>query len=151
MAPEPDAHPPPEAGPADELTPPGPPPREAPRQPGPPRGRGGPSNRPEASGRDRSPGPPSGPGGRPNRPDSFGPGQPPGPQSREPRPDWPAMERNDPKMTKLIRVEFDLERRTQETVRAYGQHSRRSTRLKVDLKKLVSEQFEIRQQRRNWN
>jgi hypothetical protein len=59
------------------------------------------------------------------------------------------MERDDPEMTKLIKAENDLDRRTQELARAYRDASKdQRAKLKEDLKKAVAEQFEARQQRR---
>ena len=59
------------------------------------------------------------------------------------------MERNDPEISKLIRAENDLDRRTHELARDYRSGSEEQrTKLKGELKKLVSEQFETRQQRR---
>ncbi len=52
-------------------------------------------------------------------------------------------------MTKLIKAENDLDRRTQELARAYRDASKdQRAKLKEDLKKAVAEQFEARQQRR---
>ncbi len=135
---------PPEAGPADDFGPPGPPQDDGQRRPGPRRQEGRRGDRDA-----RQPGPPPGPDGSPNRPDSFGPGQPPGAQSRGPRPDWPAMERNDPEMNKLIKAENELNRRTEELARNYRDAPKEQrAKLKEDLKKLVAEQFGTRQQRR---
>ena len=65
------------------------------------------------------------------------------------RPDWPSMERNDPEMNKLIKAENDLDRRMQVAARAYREASKdQRAKLKEDLTKLVTEQFEARQQRR---
>jgi hypothetical protein len=59
------------------------------------------------------------------------------------------MEKNDPEMAKLIKAENDLDRRTREAVREYRDASKdQRSKLKADLKKLVTEQFEARQQRR---
>ena len=48
------------------------------------------------------------------------------------------MERNDPEMTKLIKAENDLDRRTQELARAYRDAPKdQRAKLKEDLKKVV--------------
>ncbi len=52
-------------------------------------------------------------------------------------------------MNKLIKAENDLDRRTQVAARAYREASKdQRAKLKEDLTKLVTEQFEARQQRR---
>ena len=59
------------------------------------------------------------------------------------------MEKNDPEMFKLIKLENDLDRRTHEAARDYREASKdQHAKLKAELKKLVTEQFETRQQRR---
>ncbi len=141
------------AGPADDFGPPGPPPDDGrgrpdgreDREPGPPRGPDGPPDGPDDHQSGRSPDR----DGPPNRPGSLGPGQPPGDQPFGPRPDWPELQRNDPEIFKFIRAENDLGRRTREAAREYREASKdQRTILKEDLKKLVAEQFETRQQRR---
>jgi hypothetical protein len=118
----------PDARPADDFGPPGPPQGAGQGRPGPRPGRDGP----------------------PDRPDNFGPGQPPGDQPRGPRPDWPGMQRNDPEMSKLVKAENDLDLRTRGAARAYRDAPKdQRAKLKEDLKKLVTQQFETRQQRRS--
>ncbi len=52
-------------------------------------------------------------------------------------------------MNKLIKTENDLNRRTEELARNYREAPKdQHAKLKEDLKKLVTEQFETRQQRR---
>ena len=59
------------------------------------------------------------------------------------------MEKSDPEMSKLIKAENDLNRRTEELARKYGGASKdEHAKLKEDLRKLVTEQFQTRQQRR---
>ncbi len=53
-------------------------------------------------------------------------------------------------MSKLIKTENDLDRRTRDAARAYRDASKhRRAKLKEDLRKLVTQQLETRQQRRN--
>jgi hypothetical protein len=120
----------PEAGRLDD----GPPRDDGPGRPGPPRSEG----RPDGPDDRQRPGP----DGPPNGPGSFGPGQPPGDQPRGPRPDWPATEKNDPEMDKLIKAQNDLDRRTRDAARGYRDAPKEQRpKLKEDLKKLVSVQF----------
>ena len=80
---------------------------------------------------------------------AFGPGQPPGDQPRGPRPDWPSMERNDPEVNRLINAANELDRRTRDVAKTYREAPKEQrAKLKEDLKKLVTEQFETWQQRR---
>ena len=59
------------------------------------------------------------------------------------------MERTDPEMEKLIRAEMDLDRQTHDLAREFRDASQdKRAKLKEDLKKLVAEQFQTRQQRR---
>jgi hypothetical protein len=59
------------------------------------------------------------------------------------------MEKSDPEMSKLIKAEFDLNRRTEELARKYAEAAKdEHAKLKEDLSKLVTEQFQTRQQRR---
>jgi hypothetical protein len=135
----------PDAGPADDFGPPGPPQGDGQGRPG-LRRPDGQSDGPDGN----RPGPRLGRDGLLNRPDNFGFGQPPGDQPRGLRPDWPEMQRDDPEMSKLIKAENDLDLRTRNAARAYRDASKgQRAKLKEDLKKLVTEQFETRQQRRN--
>ncbi|MGA2034370.1 MAG: hypothetical protein ABSG68_19165 [Thermoguttaceae bacterium] len=132
----------PEAGRPDDFGPPGPPPDKGQRRPSRPERRPGQSD-------DRPPGPPPGFDGQPRQPGPPGPGQPTGPQPRGPRQDWASMEKNDPEMYKLIKAENDLDHRTHEMARDFLQASKdQRPKLKAELKKVVTEQFETRQQRR---
>jgi hypothetical protein len=112
----------------------------------------------------REPGPPRGPDGPPRgdrpgdfdrrRPGPFGPGQQPGPPPlfggpRGPNEDWASLEKNDPELYKLMTNENDLERRTRELAGQYHQASKdQRDKIKGELQKLVTQQFEARQQRR---
>jgi aspartate ammonia-lyase len=59
------------------------------------------------------------------------------------------VEKNDPEMYKLMQAENDLDRRTHELARDYRDASKEGrAKLKADVKKLVTQQFEARQQRR---
>jgi hypothetical protein len=144
-----------EAGPEDDFGPP----------PGPPRDNGQRGQRPrypqgKFDGMDeRQPGPPRGddgpprqPGARPgpdNPPRGPAPGQPFGPPPRPPRQDWNLMEKSDPEMYKLAKAENDLDRRTHEVAQEYRETTKdQRAKLREDLKKLVTEQFQVRQQRR---
>jgi hypothetical protein len=128
------------AGP-DDRRPPGPPqgpgfdhpPPDREGRPGPSReGRPGPDDR-------RSPGPPQGPG--------FD-GPPPGPP-RWPYPDWTSMEKKDPDMFKVVKQEMDLERQTRDLAGDYRQAApAKRDEIKKQVEKLVGQQFEVRQQRR---
>ena len=132
-----------EAGPLGDFDPPGPPRDKDRRRPKPPRAEGQPGG-PEG----RQPGPPQGPDGPPRRPGPFGPGQQPGPPFRGPQ-DWNSMEKNDPETFKLLKEENDLDRSTHEMAAKYRQASKdQRDKLKDDLKKLVTQQFEARQKRR---
>jgi hypothetical protein len=133
--------------------PPPPPDREG--RPGPRREeRPGPDDR-------RPPGPPQGPGfdrpppdreGRPGPDREGGPGQdrrlPPGPP-RWPYPDWTFLEKKDPDMFKVLKQEMDLERQTRELAGDFRQAAPvKRDEIKKQVEKLVDQQFEVRQQRR---
>ena len=75
-------------------------------------------------------------------------GRPSGSKGGVLRHEGPSMP-GDPEMDKLIRAEMDLDRRTHALARDFRQAPKEQReKLKADLKKLVSEQFESRQQRR---
>jgi len=143
-------------GPPDDEDidrPPPPPDREG--RPGPRReGRAGPDDR-------RSPGPPQGQGldrsraareGRPGPDREGGPGQdrrPPPGSPRGPYPDWTSLEKRDPDMFKVLKQEMDLERQTRELAGDYRQAApAKRDEIKKQVEKLVGQQFEVRQQRR---
>jgi hypothetical protein len=136
-----------EAGRGDDFGPPprpqGTPPRDKDqRRPKPPRP-DGPPRGPD----DRQPGPPPGDDGPPRRHGPPGPG--PDRQPGGPRPDWAAAEKNDPEMYKLMQAENDLDRRTHELARDYRDASQEGrAKIKQDVQKLVTQQFEARQQHR---
>ncbi len=59
------------------------------------------------------------------------------------------MERSDPEMEKLIRAEMELDRKTRDLAQEYRNAAGdQRTTLKEELTKLVTKQFETRQQRR---
>jgi S-adenosylmethionine synthetase len=59
------------------------------------------------------------------------------------------MENNDPEMNKLIKAQIDLDRSTREAAKGYREAPKEQrAKLKEDLKKLVTVQFETHQQRR---
>jgi hypothetical protein len=60
-----------------------------------------------------------------------------------------SLEKTDPEMYKLLKAENDLDRRSREAAQEYRDAAKgERTKLKEGLKKLVTEQFEVRQQRR---
>jgi hypothetical protein len=135
----------PAAGMAEKPEPRGPggfgPPGSSPRfQPGQP-----PEGRPR--GDLRRPGPPEGP-------EMPGPGGPPGFQHppgapRWPHEDWEKMKTNDPEMFKLLQADFDLDNRARELAMQYRQAPKeKQDTIKLQVEKLVTEHFEVRQQRR---
>ena len=78
----------------------------------------------------------------------------PGPERRPPPPRWPyqdwaSMEKKDPEMFKILKQEIDLDHQTKDLVDDYRQApaSKRGD-LKTQVEKLVDQQFEVRQQRR---
>jgi hypothetical protein len=148
-----------DTGPADGSGPP--------RQAGPrgPRGRRLPPGKGPNEPGDQQVGP--GPGGPPGGPDSSGPGQPPDRQPDGP-PDRPGLQGPgqppdgpppqlgpgrssavDPEIGRLIEVSNDLDRRAHGLAKTYRDAPQdQRAKLKEDLKKLVTEQFETWQQRR---
>ena len=59
------------------------------------------------------------------------------------------MEKNDPEMFKIVRQEMDLERQSRELVDSYRKAPRdKRDDIKKQVEKLVDQQFEVRQQRR---
>jgi hypothetical protein len=91
----------------------------------------------------RRPGPPEGH-------DMPGPGRlhPPGPP-RWPHEDWDKMKTNDPEMFKLLESDFDLDNRTREMAMQYRQAPKeKQDGIGQQVEKLVTEHFEVRQQRR---
>jgi len=127
------------AGP-DDRRPPGPPQGQDRRPPGPPQGQG--LDRPPPPDREGRPGPDR----------EGGPGQdrrpPPGPP-RGPYQDWTSLEKRDPDMFKVLKQEMDLERQTRELAGDYRQASAaKRDEIKKQVEKLVDQQFEVRQQRR---
>jgi hypothetical protein len=76
------------------------------------------------------------------------PGFPGGPP-RWPHQSWDALQKNDPEMYKLLRDDYDLERRTRELAIQYRRApSQQRGAIKEGLQKTVSQHFEVRQQRR---
>jgi hypothetical protein len=125
---------------------------EFPGQPGrKPDGSGGPRPGPNGQG-PMGPNPmgpnPMGPGpmgpGRPNMPGGFPMGPP-----RWPHQDWESLEKNDPDMFKLLKQEDDLDRQTQELSMQYRRApAAQRDGLKKQVEKVVGQQFEVRQERR---
>jgi hypothetical protein len=150
----------------DNPGPPGPPPRQRrnadgpPRddQPGPrarsPRDSDGPPRDDQFGPRARSPRDADGP----PRDDQFGPrfggGRQPGPPPlagppRRPFEDPATLEKNDPELFKLVKKENELDRNSREHVAKYQQAAKADrSKIKEDLQKVITEQFEARQQRR---
>jgi hypothetical protein len=137
----------PNAGPRDDFGPPGPPRDNDRRRSKPPRPQGQPGT-PDERQPGQLVGPPLGPDGQPRRPGPFGPGPQPGGPPRGPQ-DWASLEKSDPEMYKLMKAESDLDRRTQEVAEQYRQAAKgERDKIKQELKKLVTQQFENRQERR---
>ena len=68
---------------------------------------------------------------------------------RWPHQDWESLEKNDPDMYKLLKQEDDLDRQTQELSMQYRRApTAQRDGLKKQIEKVVGEQFEVRQQRR---
>ena len=68
---------------------------------------------------------------------------------RGPFPDWKSLEKKDPELFKVLRTEMDLERQTRDAVRDYREaDSAKREEIKKQVEKLVTQQFEVRQQRR---
>jgi hypothetical protein len=102
----------------------------------------------------RPKGPPRGEGpqqpGEPPRDGPFGPppGLPPGPP-RWPHQDWESLEKNDPEMYKLLKHDGELDRQTRElAARCRRAPTSQREEIKKQLQKVVTEQFEVRQARR---
>ncbi len=94
------------------------------------------------------------PGAKPNRPGRFDPRGPrgrmhPAGPPRWPFRNWDALERTDPEMYKLLKEDYDLERRTRELAiqyrRATGQQR---PAIREQLEKLADKHFQARQERR---
>jgi hypothetical protein len=148
------------AGPADGFGPPGPPRdfgpggRRPPRREGLPNesgdpqfgpGPGGPPGGPDSFGPGQPSGPP--PDGPPDQPGSSGPGQPPDQLPPGPRSDGSAP--GDSEIAKLIEAANDLDRRARDVVRRYRDAPKEEqAKLKAELEKLVTEQFDTWHQRR---
>jgi hypothetical protein len=136
---------PPRTEPAGDFAPPGPP-HEGPG--------GMPQSVPSDQRRDlRSgfgPEPAAGPGRPSNGRDTNRPGGPPDFQPRGgSRPDRPPMEPIDPEMTRLDKAEGDLVRRAVELLNKYRATAKeQQAPLREELRKLITQQFETRQQRR---
>lgn len=131
------------------------------RAPGPPPGRG-PGPRGGFGGRRQvqpnPPGPPPGgipnrigPPGRPGSLDERGPHRlrhPSGPP-RWPFQNWDGLEKIDPEMYKLLKDDYDLERRARElTIQYRRAATAQRTEIKQQLTQLVNKHFDVRQERR---
>jgi 2-oxoglutarate dehydrogenase complex dehydrogenase (E1) component-like enzyme len=68
---------------------------------------------------------------------------------RWPHQDWESLEKNDPDMFKLLKQEDDLDRQTQELSMQYRRApAAQRDGLKKQVEKVVGQQFEVRQERR---
>jgi hypothetical protein len=86
-------------------------------------------------------------GGSPGR--NPPPGPPTGPLGQESMEDMPSLKANNPELYRLIKQESDLDRRIFTTAAKYRRASREQReRIKEELQKLVAQQFDVSQQRR---
>lgn len=92
-----------------------------------------------------------GAGNRPGSPEAPGPhrfGRPGGPP-RWPHHNWDAIEKADPEMYELLKGDHDIEQQTRELAIQYRRApAEQKPEIKKEIKKLVNEHFQLRQQRR---
>jgi len=73
---------------------------------------------------------------------------PPGPFP-PPHPDWGPLEKQDPEMYKLIKLDDDLDRQTRDLAMSYRRAPEAErAKIKAKISELVAKQFEVRQERR---
>lgn len=102
----------------------------------------------------QGPDPAKPPAAVPNRPGRFDPRGPRGPVHSAGPPRWPfhnwdTLESTDPEMYKLLKEDYDLERRTRELAIQYRRASgQQRPAIREQLEKLIDEHFQVRQERR---